>query len=188
MCSSCTTPALSTATRVSCGVMLIRMSSMIASSRVYAMPASPACTCTRSGTVLAPRESQALVSRLRSGAAARSAEPTRAVTPPRGATRRAMIVFPSSPGEEGAGRSALSLPRGGRDRVGAVQLLVGGARGRSGAQPTDLPFRSERTCDREAVAYTRTATTLGFPPATAAAPSRRAAGPLRRCSCLRCVR
>lgn len=39
------------------------------------------------------------------------------------------------------------LPLGGRVGEGAVQLTIGGARGRSEAEPTDLKFRSECTCD-----------------------------------------
>jgi hypothetical protein len=38
-------------------------------------------------------------------------------------------------------------PHGGRARVGASLLRIGAAPGRSEAQPTNLHFRRERTCD-----------------------------------------
>jgi hypothetical protein len=45
------------------------------------------------------------------------------------------------------GRRDVHPPAWREGRVGALQLKIGGAPGRSKAQPTYLPFRRERTCD-----------------------------------------
>ncbi len=84
------------------------------------------------------RESRSsLVSRLRSGAAARSAEEQRRALHPAMHLAVPESSFPPRQARRAQGGVHYSLSPGERDRVSAVPLFVGGARGRSGAQPTD---------------------------------------------------